>query len=258
MIRLLAAIVAPILMALTVSPSLASEAAPLRFTIERQGSPDRVKVRFERDRNGRSEQNWDSSFKASDLTGLDLAALNGPTLRPIHFSIAREAGRIDCGGTAVHMMARGTCSVTPDADFVALLNREGIGRPNEDQTLGLIALDVRRSLVVTLAAAHFPKPSVGQLMELTAVGATPDYIRGLGATGYRPQSIEGLVQFAALKITPEFIGGFERLGYHDLPTETLVQLKALNVTPEFARSVRQGDALPSPERLVRLRVLGRD
>lgn len=287
MIKPLAFALAPLLTALTLaSTSLASQAEPLRFTIEQGQKPDRIQVKFERDRDGRSRHNWDSPFRASDLAGLDPAALNGAQARPIRFAIAREAGRIDCAGTGTHGTAHGTCSITPDANFLALLSRHGIRQPDEDQSLGLIALNVHGSLVESLAAARFPTPSVGQLMELTAVGATPDYIKSLGIVGYHPQSLEGLVQFAALKITPDYIGsfvragysnlpaeelvqlkamsitpdflaGFEQLGYRHLPVETLVQLKALNITPDFARSVRQDGALPSPERLVQLRVLGR-
>jgi hypothetical protein len=259
---------------------------PLRFSIAPSRNSDSVQVRFERDREGRSQNDWDSSFKPAELAGLDLAALNGTTPRPIHFTIAREPGRIDCAGIGADAMANGTCGAAPDAEFLSLLSRHGIAQPNEDQLLGLIALNVHRSLIDALAAARFPTPSVGQLIALTAVGVTPDYVRGLGTVGYRPQSVDGLVQFAALKITPEFIGsyiragysglqpeelvqlkalnitpdfiaGFERIGYRHLPVETIVQLKALDITPEFVRSVQRGP-LPSPERLVELRAVGRD
>jgi hypothetical protein len=287
MIKPLAFALAPLLTVLTLSStSLASQAAPLRFMIEPSRKADQVELSFRWDANGHPDNNWNSSFRTSQLAGLDPAALNGAAARPIHFAIAREAGRIDCAGTGAHAEARGTCSVTPDAGFMGLLGRHGIAQPREDQILGLIALDVHRNLVEALATAHFPTPSVNQLMELTAVGATPDYISGLGAAGYHPKSLEGLVQFAALKITPDYIGsfvhagysnlppeeliqmkalnitpdflaGFERLGYRHLPVGTLVQLKALNITPDFARSARQDGTLLSPERLVQLRVLGR-
>ena len=287
MIKPLAFAVVPLLTALTLSStSLASQATPLRFTIEPSRNADEVELSFRWDGNGHWNNNWNSSFRMAQLAGLDPAALNGAAARPIRFAIAREAGRIDCAGTGAHAEARCTCNVTPDADFMSLLSRHGIAQPDEDHMLGLIALDVHRTLIETLAAAHFPTPSVNQLMALTAVGATPDYISELGAAGYHPKSLEGLVQFAAFKITPNYIGsfaragytnlppeeliqmkalnitpdflsGFERLGYRHLPVGTLVQLKALDITPDFARSARQDGALPSPERLVQLRVLGR-
>jgi hypothetical protein len=38
----------------------------------------------------------------------------------------------------------------------------------------------------------------------------------------------------------------------------LVELKAMDVTPEFVRAVQQGDALPSPDRLIQIRAVSRD
>jgi len=288
MTRMLAFIAALLLTAITVSSAcVASTQVPLQFTIvPRQGASE-VHVRFERNRNGHYENNWESSFRAADLAGLDLAALNSAGTRPIRFTIAREAGRIDCAGTGGNQMARGTCTMTPDAEFARFLADRGIKRPTEDETFGLIALNVHRSLVTTLAQAHYPTPTVDKLIELTAVEATPAYIDALSREGYRPQTLDDLVEFAALKITPQFIGsfaragygnlppdelvqlkameitpefiaGFERIGYRHLPVDTLVQLKALDVTPEFVRTVQKGNALPSPEHLVEIRAVGRD
>ena len=288
MTRMFAFIAALLLTALTVSSTcIATTGTPIQFTIEPAQRSGLVEVRFRRDRNGHSENNWSSSFRSAELAGLDMAALQGPVARPVRFNIAREAGRVDCAGSGAVGMARGTCTVVADPQFEALLRSYGIAQPSEEQTFGLISLNVRRSLVEALGAARYPAPSIDNLFALTAVGVTRDYIRGLAAAGYRPQSLDGLIQFAALKITPDYIGSFiragysnlkpdelvqlkalnitpeyvasfDRLGYGRLPVDTLVQLKALDVTPEFVRAVAKGNTLPSPERLVQLRALGEE
>jgi hypothetical protein len=285
---MLAFIAALLLTAITVSSAcVANTAAPLQFTIEPASHSGRVQVSFKRDRNGHSENTWSSSFAPAELAGLDIAALNSPGTRPLRFAVVREAGRIDCAGSGGNLMARGTCTLTPDAGFERFLADRGIGRPTEDQTFGLIAVNAKRDLVGALSQARYPTPSVEQVIELSAVDVTPAYIRALSSQGYRPQSIQGLVEFGALKITPEYIGsfaragygnlppddlvqlkalnitpefiqGFERIGYGRLPVDTLVQLKALDITPEYVRAVQQGDALPSPEHLVQLRSASRD
>lgn len=269
------------------SGGFAGSAAPLTFMIEPIRSPDRVQIRFHQQRDGKRDSEWNSTFQASELTGLNVAELNSAVVRPIHFTIAREAGRIDCVGAAADTAAHGSCSLTPDAGFIEYLAKRGMRQPNEEQAYGLISLNVHRSLLDALAAAGYPTPSIENFMALTAVGVTPSYIRALGYAGYRPATLDTLIQFAALKITPEFIAGyaragyaklrpdqliqfkamaitpdfiadFERLGYGHLPVETLVQLKALHVTPEFVRAVQQGGALPSPEHLVELRAVSHD
>jgi hypothetical protein len=285
---MLAFVAALLLTAITVSSAcVAQPGAPLQFTIEPSHDAGLVQLRFKRDRNGHSENTWNSSFRAADLTGLDVASLNSPGTRPVRFAVIREAGRIDCAGTGGNQMARGTCAMTPSAEFNRFLADHGIGKPSEDDSFGLIALNVRRELVDALARARYPIPSVDQLIELTAVDATPAYIAGLSAQGYRPKTLDGLVQFAALKITPDYIGsfvragysnlpadelvelkaleitpdyiaGFERMGYGRLPVDTLVQLKAMDITPEYVRAVAQGGALPSPDHLVQLKAVSDD
>lgn len=268
------------------SACVAAPVAPLRFTIEQSSRPDRVQVRFRR-ADSRGTDSWSSSFAASSLAGLDLAALMAPARSPLRFAIVREAGRIDCAGTGGNSTASGTCSLTPDRGFNDFLEANGIARPTEEQTYALMAVDARRELVSALRQAGYPTPKVDKLIELSAVRVTPAYIRALAAQGYRLTSLQSLVEFAALNVTPDFIGGFvragygkltpselvqfkalnvtpdyvaafERIGYGKLPVGALVQMKALGVTPEFALKVRRDGDLPSPDRLVQLRAVSRD
>lgn len=288
MTRMLAFVAAMLLTAIMVSSAcVAQSGSPLQFTIEPAHRAGEIYVRFLRDRNGHSESNWSTSFRPSELAGLDTAALDSPGTRAIHFAILRDAGRVDCAGTGGNQMARGTCNVTPDQNFLRLLAEHGIGQPTDGQTFSLIAVNVRRDLISALGEARYPTPTIQQLIELSAVDVTPAYIRALAAQGYRPPSIQGLVEFGALKITPEYIGsfaragygnlksdelvqlkalgitpeyiaGFDRIGYGRLPVDTLVQLKAMDITPEYVRAVEQGGALPSPDHLVQLKAVSDD
>ena len=287
MTRMLAFVAALLMSAIAVSSAcVATSVTPLQFTLEPTSRADQVQVRFKR-ADSRGTDSWSSSFRTTELAGLDLAALRAPGTRPVGFAIARDAGRVDCAGNGGNSMARGSCSLTPDSGFNAVLAANGIARPTEDQAYALIAVDVRRELVTALKAANYPTPSIHKLIELSAVGVTPAYIRDLAAQGFRPSSLGSLVEFGALDITPEYIGsfaragysnltpsalvqlkaleitpeyiaGFERIGYRNLPVSTLVELKAMDITPEFVMAVQQGDALPSPSRLVQIRAVSRD
>jgi hypothetical protein len=284
---MLAFVAALLMSSLAVSSAcVATSIEPVRFTIEPTSRADQLHVSFKRaDQNGTNS--WSSTFRAAELSGLNVAALRAPGSSAIRFVIVRDAGRVDCAGNGGNSMAVGSCSVTPDASFNDFLAGNGIARPTAEQSFGLIAVGAKRELVTALRAANYPAPSVSKLMELAAVGVTADYIRALAAQGYRPASLQSLVEFGALDITPEFIGSFaragysnlrpsdlvqlkamditpeyiasfQRLGYRDLPVSTLVQLKAMNVTPEFVRAVQQGGTLPSPDRLVQIRAVSRD
>lgn len=267
---------------------VAAESGAIRFTLEEErGDRGKLHADFRYDEPGNHNSNWSSGFMPSDLIGLDMAAFRSVGTRPLHFTIAREAGRLDCAGRGGEAHAWGDCSFTLSPTFARLLESRGIARPTWNEGMGLLALNVRSSLIEAVGSARYPTPTISQLMSLTAVGVTGDYISAMSGAGYRPGTIQSLVEFKAMgispewiggfvragyanllgnelvqlkamNITPEYIAGFDRAGYRHLPVNTLVQLKALDITPDFVRSASAGRAtMPPVNELVEMKVLGR-
>jgi hypothetical protein len=220
-----------------ISVSSACTAAPtevVHFAIERgHESSDRLHVRFTKDVRGREQNNWSTDFRPDDLVGLDLAGFRGAGSRPLSFAIVREAGRLDCSGHGGESYAGGYCNFTANPAFTQLLESRGIGRPTDDQSFGLMAVNARRDIIDAVAAARYPTPSIDNLMALSALGVDGGYISEMSRAGYRPRNIDTLIEFKALNITPEWIAQFVRIGYGQLPGDELVQLKALNITPDY-------------------------
>jgi hypothetical protein len=219
-----------------VSVSSACSAAPtetIHFILEPERGNGLIHADFRSGNRPNHDNNWSTGFRPTDLAGLDLAGFRGAGSRPLRFAVIREAGRLDCQGHGGESYAAGDCSFTPEPGFTRLLEARGIGRPSEEQSIGLMAVNARRDVIDAVSAAHYPTPSINDLMALSALGVDGPYIRGMAAAGYRPGSIDSLVQFKALDITPAWIAGFARIGYASLPSEELVQLKALDITPEF-------------------------
>jgi hypothetical protein len=273
-----------------ISVSSACMAAPsdwISFQLQAQRDKSRIHATFHDERRGNDDNQWSNGFKPSELIGLDVAGFYSAGSKPLRFAVVRESGRLDCSGSGGSSRASGNCGFTADAGFIQLLASHGIGRPNREEAIGLMALDVHRSLIDSVAAARYPTPKIDDLMSMTAVGVDAAYIGDLARAGYRPNSIDSLVQFKALDISPEWIGGlnrigyanlpsddlvqlkalgisadfitgFDSLGYRRLPVDELVQLKALNITPEFARSaIGQARPLPSVDELVQIKMFGR-
>jgi hypothetical protein len=270
------------------SACIAQPSELIRFTLETErGGAGQIKASFRDEVRDHDQNSWSTDFRASDFAGLDLPGFRGAGTRPLHFSVVREAGRLDCAGNGGGGMAIGNCSFTADAGFAQLLAARGIGRPTREQAFGLMAVNARRELVDGIAAANYPAPSIDDLMGLAALGVDGRYIHEMAQGGYRPRAIHTLIEFKALGITPawiggfarmgyanipaddliqlkaldvtpEFVAGFDRIGYGRLPAETLVQLKALDITPEFARAaIGSRNARPPVQDLVEMKVLGR-
>jgi hypothetical protein len=257
--RCLAFIGALVFAFLTVS-SACMAAVPsgwIHFTLEPERSRGgEIRASFRNgDRDGDHDNNWSTGFPVSELNGLDLAAYRAAGSRPLRFAIVREAGRLDCGGSGGESYAHGNCSFTADPAFLGLLASRGI-RTDADDNWGMMALNVRRELIDSIAAAGYPTPTTDDLMGMTAVGVSGRYIQELARAGHRPKSVDTLIEFRALGITPEWIGGFVRIGYANIPADELVQLKALNITPNFITGFdRAGYRHLSVDNLVQLKAL---
>jgi hypothetical protein len=256
--RYLAFLLAVMCAALTVSS--ACVAAPFEwvsFTLQPNRDGGRIQANFHDDSRRRGDSNWSSGFLPSELIGLDLAGFRGSGTRPLHFAIAREAGRLDCDGNGGGNRASGNCRFTADPAFAQLLASHGIEAPTRDQAFALMAVNARREVIDAVAAANYPKPSVDDLIALAALGVDGRYIGDLARAGYRPQAIHTLIEFKALGVTPDWIGGFARIGYGSIPADELVQLRALNVTPEFIAGFdRAGYGRLPVDNLVQLKALG--
>ena len=241
MTRILVFLVSLSLAFLTISSaSLAQPTDWISFSLS-PGHHDSGKIRaeFRYDSGRHGDSNWSSDFVPAEFSGLDLAALRAGGSRPIRFAVVREAGRLDCSGQGGDLYAHGNCGFTADPAFARLLAARGIGQPTREESIGLMALDVRRDLIDALAQARYPTPRISDLMSLTALGVSRSYIAGLAAAGYRPSNLDALVQFKALEITPDYVGGLVRIGYPNIAPDDLVQLKALGVTPAYIQGFQQ-------------------
>lgn len=257
----------------------------VRFTLDpERGSGGKIHASFREERDRETHDSWSTAFMPSELIGLEVSSFRGAAIRPLRFSLSREAGRLDCAGNGGGEHASGDCRFAANPAFTQLLVSRGIGSPTPRQAFGLMAVNARRDLIDAVSAARYPTPTIDNLTALAALGVDGRYIGEMARAGYRPNSIQrliefkalgispqwiagfvnigyanvpgdGLVQMRALGITPEFINGYERIGYHRLPVDTLVQLKALDITPDFVRrALPAGAPLPPVSHLEELRM----
>ena len=224
----------------TVSSACASPADGLRFTLEPQrGDPARLHASFREQRDGRNDSNWSTGLTPSELIGLEVSSFRVAGSRPLHFSVVREAGRLDCAGNGGNNFAAGNCRFTGDAGFAQMLATRGIGQPTRDQAFALMAVNAHRAMLDAIASARYPIPRMDDVIALSALGVDGRYIANLASAGYRPQKISSLIEFKALNIDAPWIGSFARAGYANLPADDLVQLRALNIPPDFIAGFRR-------------------
>jgi hypothetical protein len=194
----------------------------------------------------------------ADLAGVTPSELSDNA--PVRFRLAREAGTVDCTGTARgEGRAAGNCRFVPDEGFAADLDRRGIGRPRAEDQFHLAMAGVGRPLLDELARQGYQRPRVSDLVGLGIHGADVEYLRELDAAGYRVGSLDKLVAFRIHGVTPAYIGELAALGgaFRNMAADDLVAMRIHGVTPAFAREMASlGYSGLRPNDLVSMRIHG--
>ena len=235
----------------------AAEPTDFTFQLKDEGGADRIRADFRRA--GTDHDQWNSTFRASDLTGLDRATLTAQRQAPLQFALVRDAGRLDCSGTGGNGAATGRCRFTADQAFLDYLRASGVASVSGEDAYAMTAIGVRRDLVEAIGRANYPAPSANDLVALAALGVDRGYIEQMASAGYRPDRINTLIEFKALGVTPEYVAGFQRLGIGRPAASELVQFKALGIDSAYVDSLRGVGygGLPS-SKLVEFKALGVD
>lgn len=220
-----------------------------------------INLSFERrsERGGRSQHG--QSFDYSELQGLtrEQARAGGP----VKFSLAREAGRIDCEGTFQNGKGSGTFVFTANQTFISAMKSRGFdfernegerGADPEDRLFAATTLNVTTALADDLLSANFPNLKVEDLFKAAIFKIDSNFMREMKASGF-DLSMEDLVKARIFKIDPSFVAQVHQMGFENEPFESLVKMQIFKVTPEFITELRnEGLGNLSVEEVVKLRI----
>jgi hypothetical protein len=202
-----------------------------------RGQSDKVQLTIESRWGPNSNSVWSNDRSLSELAGLGPTQLSGAR-GPVRFALVKEAGRLDCAGTAGSLRGGGSCSFTPDAGFASYLQARGMGVPTRHQAFSLTMSGVGRDLVDALDKGGFERPRVEQLTAMGIHGATADYVRALSGLGYR-LSADDVVAFKIHGVDPDYIRALAPIApkLRHISASDLVSLKIHGVEPQFVRAM---------------------
>src|SRR5919107_2261854 len=175
------------------APAAQAEASAITWSI----APDtgnQVQLTIESRWAPGSDSIWSNSRDISELPGLSMTQLRGQ-VQPARFTLAHDAGRLDCSGTIGRMTGSGSCALTPDAGFMSYLAAHGIARPDARGLFSLTMSGAGRDLIDAMEKLGYARPTIDQLTAMGIHGVSPEFIRGLATSGYRLQSADDLIAF---------------------------------------------------------------
>ena len=223
--------------------------------------PAKIQLSFEMRTEKGGKNQHGSSFAYSDLQGLTREqAQNGR----VSFSLAREAGTIQCEGSFTNGKGAGTFRFTPNYSFADAMKSRGFdfakpskhGHSNLDMRLfTATTLNVTTAFADDLNSANFGPLDVDDLFKAVIFKVTPQFMAEMKATGFPDLGMEELVKARIFKVDADYVRQVKDMGFASQDFESLVKFRIFKVTPEFLNELKaEGIANLSSEDIVKFRI----
>ena len=225
--------------------------------------------------NSRHESDW----PANAFQGVDFSK---PGRQDVHFTITRDAGKIDCEGYLRDGEGAGIFHFEPNPDYARQMQSLGFPVDDEKQysmavqdvslefarqmqgehltdldTEKLIAFrifNVNKEFIEELRAAGLNISDSDKLVAFRIHGVTPQMVRTLHQAGYSPDE-DTLIAMRIHGATPEWVEELKKRGYDHVDLEKLIAFRIHGVSPEFIGKLQGlGYQHPEPDELIAMRI----
>ena len=256
----------------------AAEVRSGNWTLGKSDEPGKVEFSLiERHHGGNSthESGWPSSI----FVGVDFSKRGR---QDVHFTISRDAGKIDCEGFLNDGEGAGLFHFQPDPnyprqmqslgfpvddekqysmavqdvslEFARQMKNEHLDDLDTDKLIAFRIFNVNAAFIEELRAAGLKISDSDKLVAFRIHGVTPQMIRTLHQAGYSPDE-DTLIAMRIHGATPEWIEELRKRGYDHVELEKLIAFRIHGVSPEFIEKLQGlGYKHPDPDQLVNMRI----
>ena len=233
--------------------------------------------------------NHQSTWPASSFQGVDFSKAGR---QDVHFTIVRDAGKIDCEGFLRDGEGAGLFHFQPDPNYPREMQALGFPVVNNgdkdddrdnDKQFSMAVMDVTLEFARQMKNEHLSDLDTDKLIAFRIFGVDSAFIEGLRAEGLKISDADKLVAFRihgvspqmvrslhqagyspdedtliAMRIhgaTPEWVEQLKKLGYDHVDLEKLIAFRIHGVSPEFIQKVESlGYSHPEPDDLIAMRI----
>jgi hypothetical protein len=248
------------------------------WTISKSDNPGKVEFSVIEHRKG-GTSNHESDWPMSSFQGVDFSK---PGRQDVHFTISRDAGKLDCEGFLNNGEGAGLFHFQADTGYAHEMNALGYPVDDEKQfsmavmdvSLGfarqmknerlsdldtdkLIAFrifQVDLAFIQALRAEGLKATDSDKLVAFRIHGVTPEMVRALHQAGYTPDE-DTLIALRIHGATPEWMAQIKQRGYDHVDLEKLIAFRIHGVSPDFIAKVQGlGYSHPDPDELIAMRI----
>ena len=248
------------------------------WAISKSDEPGKVEFSlFERDRGGRSSH--ESDWPMNSFQGVDFSKAGR---QDVHFTIARDAGKIDCEGFLTDGEGAGVFHFQPDPNYASQMQALGFPIDEEkqfsmtvqdvslafaremkaenlsdldaDKLIAFRIFHVDKAFIDALRAEGLNISDCDKLVAFRIHGVTTEMVHVLHQAGYKPDE-DTLVAMRIHGATPEWIAELKQHGYDHVELEKLIAFRIHGVSPEFIQKLQGlGYSHPDPDQLIAMRI----
>ena len=248
------------------------------WTIHKSDKPGKVEFSLIDQHNG-GNSHHESDWPTSAFQGIDFSKAGR---QDVHFTITRDAGKLDCEGYLKDGEGAGLFRFDPNPDYARQMGSLGFPVDDDEQyamavqdvslefarqmkgehltnldTGKLIAFrifNVNSQFIADIRAAGLNVSDSDKLVAFRIHGVTPEMIRSVKEAGYSPDE-DNLIAMRIHGATPEWMQALKKAGYDHVDLEKLIAFRIHGVSPEFIEKVQGlGYQHPEPDELIAMRI----
>jgi hypothetical protein len=221
----------------------------------------------------------ESDWPASSFQGVDFSKAGR---QDVHFTIARDAGKIECEGFLNNGEGAGIFHFQPEAnypremqalgfsmddekqfsmavmdvslEFARQMKNEHLSDLDADRLIAFRIFRVDAAFIEALRAEGLKISDADKLVAFRIHGVSPEMVRSLHQAGYSPNE-DTLIAMRIHGATPEWMAQLKQRGYDHVGLEKLIAFRIHGVSPEFIQKLQVlGYSHPEPDELIAMRI----
>ena len=255
-----------------------NEARSGDWTIAKSDDPGKVEFSLIEHHHGGTSSHQ-SDWSASSFQGVDFSRAGR---QDVHFTITRDAGKIECEGFLNNGEGAGVFHFQPDPNypremqslgfqiddekqyamavedvslqFAKQMNNEHLADLDADKLIAFRIFRVDSAFIAALRAEGMKISDSDKLVAFRIHGVTPEMVHSLHQAGYSPNE-DTLIAMRIHGATPEWMAELKQRGYDHVELETLIAFRIHGVSPEFIGKLQGlGYKHPDPDELIAMRI----
>ena len=248
------------------------------WTISKSEAPGKVEFSLIEHHHGGTSSHQ-SDWSASAFVGVDFSK---PGRQDVHFTITRDAGKIDCEGFLNNGEGAGLFHFQPDSnypwemqtlgfsvddekqfamavqdvslEFAKQMKNEHLSNLDSDKLIAFRIFRVDSAFIEALRAEGLKISDADKLVAFRIHGVSPQMVRSLHQAGYTPDE-DILIAMRIHGATPEWMAELKQRGYDHIDLEKLIAFRIHGVSPEFIQKLQSmGYSHPDPDELIAMRI----